>query len=62
MSKQEHIDLHADRALEELERARGAACPEAAMAHLALSELHLDRMRSLRLASGSAPHLSLVGG
>ena len=61
MSKQEHIDLHADRALEELERARGAACPEAAMAHLALSELHLDRIRSLSLA-GSAPHLSLVGG
>jgi hypothetical protein len=47
MSKQDRIDLHADRALEELDRARSAACPEAAMAHLALSELHLDRVRSL---------------
>ena len=62
MSKQEHIDLHAGRALEELERARGAACPEAAMAHLALSELHLDRIRSLSLGTGAAPRLSLVGG
>jgi hypothetical protein len=47
MSKQDPIDLHADRALEELDRARKAGCREAAMAHLALSELHLDRARSL---------------
>jgi hypothetical protein len=62
MPIQERIDLHAGRALEELERARGAACPEAAIAHLALSELHLDRMRSLSCNPRPRPSLSLVGG
>ena len=47
MSQQDRIDLHAGRALEELERARRAACQEAVMAHLALSQLHLDAVRSL---------------
>jgi hypothetical protein len=59
MSRQDRIDLHADRALEELDRARRAANPEAAMAHLALSELHLDQMRLLSLpaAAGVVPTL-----
>jgi len=47
MSKQNWIDLHADRAMEELDRAISAASMEAAIAHLDLSELHLDRVRSL---------------
>jgi hypothetical protein len=47
MSRQERIALHTDRALEELERARGAACPKAARAHIGLSELHSDEARAL---------------
>ena len=47
MARQDRIDLHARRALEELECARGAACETAAFAHLALSELHLAEMRTL---------------
>jgi hypothetical protein len=62
MSKSERIDLHADRALEELERARAAACPEAARAHLALSELHLGQLRALGEATGQENGLSLVRG
>ena len=66
MSKQDRIDLHADRALEELERARRAACPEAVMAHLALSELHLDREPGAELDGAVEPgpdrELDRVGG
>ncbi|HEX8514515.1 MAG TPA: hypothetical protein VF688_15590 [Allosphingosinicella sp.] len=47
MSRQDRISHHVGRAFEELDRARSAASPEAAMAHLALSELHLGRMKEL---------------
>ncbi|HEX8240785.1 MAG TPA: hypothetical protein VF574_13695 [Allosphingosinicella sp.] len=47
MSRQDRISHHVDRAFEELDRARSAKSPEAAIAHLALSELHLGRMRAL---------------
>ena len=47
MSIQDRISHHVDRAFEELDRARAAASPEAAIAHLGLSELHLGRMRDL---------------
>lgn len=47
MSTDDRIDLHARRAIDELERARTAPNPKAARAHLGLSELHLDRMRML---------------
>jgi hypothetical protein len=47
MSRQDRISHHVDRAFEELDRARSARSPEAAMAHLALSELHLGRMKAL---------------
>ena len=47
MSRQDRINHHVDRAFEELDRARAAASPEAAIAHLGLSELHLGRMREL---------------
>lgn len=49
MSSQERISHHVDRAFEELDRARAAASPEAAIAHLGLSELHLGRMRELSM-------------
>ena len=41
------MNVHAQRALDELERARGAVSLEAAEAHLELSELHLREMRSI---------------
>jgi hypothetical protein len=47
MSRQDQIDHHVDRAFEELDRARSAESPEAAIAHLSLSELHLGRMKEL---------------
>lgn len=47
MSRQDRINHHVDRAFEELDRARSATSPEAAIAHLALSELHLGRMKAL---------------
>ena len=47
MSIQDRISHHVDRAFEELDLARAAASPEAAIAHLGLSELHLGRMRDL---------------
>ena len=55
MSLKERISHHADRAFEELDRARAAASPEAAIAHLGLSELHLGRMSEL----GRAPQPAL---
>jgi hypothetical protein len=62
MSRHEEISLHAGRALEELDCARNAACDAAAHAHLALSELHLGRMRELSLVrERTAPLLRLVG-
>lgn len=59
MSHQDRISHHVDRAFEELDRARSAASPEAAMAHLALSELHLDRMKALS-DSAERPALRLA--
>ena len=47
MSREERISHHVGRAFEELDRARSAKSPEAAIAHLGLSELHLGRMRAL---------------
>ena len=58
MSIQERICHHADRAFEELDRARAATSPEAAIAHLALSELHLGRMTEL--SRTRPPALQLV--
>ena len=60
MSLQERISHHAGRALEELDRARAAATPEAAIAHLDLSELHLGRMKEL--SRTPPPALQLVRG
>ena len=51
--------MHARRALEELERARAADTPEAAIAHLGLSELHLGRMKAA--TDEPKPKLQLVG-
>ncbi len=47
MSRQDRIQHHAGRALEELDRARSATTPEAAIAHLGLSELHLGKMKQI---------------
>jgi hypothetical protein len=55
MSRREAMQLHADRAFQELDCARRATCNEAAIAHLSLSELHLGRMRAL----GDAPRPAL---
>jgi hypothetical protein len=59
MSRQDKIRHHGDRALEELERARRADSQEAALAHLELSELHLERMH--KLTTEPKPALRLVG-
>lgn len=53
------MDLHAQRALDELERARSAVSLEAAEAHLTLSELHLREMRVIR-EERAPPALRLV--
>ena len=47
MSRQDRIQHHAGRALEELDRARSAETVEAAIAHLGLSELHLGKMKQI---------------
>jgi hypothetical protein len=59
MSRKDRINHHVDRAFEELDRARAAASPEAAIAHLGLSELHLGRMKALS-DSPKGPALRLV--
>ncbi|HLL30176.1 MAG TPA: hypothetical protein VK403_04190 [Allosphingosinicella sp.] len=59
MSRQDRIQHQVGRAFEELDRARSAASPEAAIAHLELSELHLDRMKELS-APAEKPALRLV--
>ena len=59
MSRQQRMDHHARRALDELDRARGAASLEAAEAHLALSELHLMERRSIS-EEPAPPALRLV--
>jgi hypothetical protein len=58
MSIQDRITHHVDRAFEELDLARAATSPEAAIAHLGLSELHLGRMRDL--SRTPPPPLQLV--
>jgi hypothetical protein len=58
MSRQDNIRHHADRAFEELDRARAAASDEAAIAHLELSELHLEQMH--KLTEAPRPALRLV--
>ena len=60
MAKRDRIQHHADRAFAELERARGAASEEAALAHLELSELHLAKMHAVSEAP-PGPKLRLVG-
>ena len=60
MSRQDRINHHVDRAFEELDRARAAASPEAAIAHLGLSELHLGRMKALSTPEEERPALRLV--
>jgi hypothetical protein len=60
MSRQDRINLHVDRAFEELDRARAAKTPEAAIAHLGLSELHLGRMKALTDEPVRPPALKLV--
>ena len=57
MSRKETMRHHADRAFQELERARSASSEEAAMAHLELSELHLEKMHSLSEAPAFRLHL-----
>ncbi len=47
MSTEDQIEYHCDRAVAERALARDAASAPAARAHLTLSELHLERMRSL---------------
>lgn len=59
MSHRDRISHHVNRAFEELDRARSALSPEAAIAHLALSELHLGRMKALSDAA-EEPLLRLV--
>jgi hypothetical protein len=61
MSTDDQIDLHSDRALEELDRAHDATCKASARAHLTLSELHFDRARELSKEPLSPPALRLVG-
>ena len=58
MSRKDRIQHHAHRAMEELDLARAADTPEAAIAHLGLSELHLGEMKAL--SDAPVPALSLV--
>ena len=60
MSRQDRIRHHSDRAEEELERAHDAACEEAAIAHLGLSELHLCAVQALLRADARTPSLAMV--
>ena len=48
MTTKDRIQLHSDRAMEELDRALAAGNQEAARAHFGLSALHLDSMRALK--------------
>jgi hypothetical protein len=51
MNETDEIRIHEERAGAELERARSAATVPAAQAHLALSRLHAERLRSLGAAA-----------
>jgi hypothetical protein len=59
MSRRDAMRVHADRASQELDCARRAASPRAASAHLALSELHLGRLREIG-EPNPAPALHVV--
>jgi hypothetical protein len=54
MANQDDIKFHSDRAMVELDYALKASSIVAANAHLGLSELHLQRMRSLTGGDASA--------
>ena len=58
MTRKEEIDIHSERAMEELDCALEAHCLQAARAHFGLSALHLDRMRDIQNAA--EPKLRLV--
>jgi hypothetical protein len=60
MTRDDEIDIHSERALEEIDRARNAVSLTAARAHLTLSELHFDRVRELSDAPETRPALRLV--
>ena len=47
MSETDQLRIHEERATAELERALSAATVPAAQAHLALSQLHAEKLRSL---------------
>jgi hypothetical protein len=58
MSRKDRMNHHAQRAFDELDKARAAESTEAALAHLELSELHLGRMKAA--ADETPPKLQLV--
>jgi hypothetical protein len=60
MSRDDEIDVHTERALDEIDRATSAASLAAAQAHLGLSELHFDKVRELSETPEVRPALHLV--
>lgn len=60
MQVADEIKFHSDRAMAELDMAVRAGHPVAARAHLALSALHLDRMRSLCQTQASQPGFNIA--
>ena len=60
MTRDDEIDVHTDRALDEIDRATSATSLAAAHAHLGLSELHFDKVRELSEAPENRPSLHLV--
>ena len=55
------VKIHSDRAMAELDLAVRAENAMAARAHLALSVLHLERMREFSEMQAAVPHPSAVG-
>ena len=60
MSRDDEIDVHTERALDEIDRATSATNLAAAHAHLGLSELHFDKVRELSEKPEVRPELRLV--
>jgi hypothetical protein len=60
MSRDDEIDVHAERALVEIDLATSATNLAAAQAHLGLSELHFDKVRELSETPEIRPALRLV--
>ncbi len=60
MNRDDEIDVHTERALDEIDRATSATNLAAAHAHLGLSELHFDKVRELSEAPETRPDLRLV--